>query len=208
MKGVNILWLYGNSDKENMVMALQNYQALAVMWGVEAIQKVQLGTDEVKETIQRIEQSLAMLATSPINVKTEVNTMRTNIAGLQESINESVTLAKCTNAGVETANAIIESLKTFSKDILQELKSLRNHSMQPVLSSLNRPSDMDRAQMEIQFDTTNEYLQKLRDSGGYLSDLELWELVWDFTEIYRELGGIAVALLEKGDTNLVYVNFR
>ena len=80
--------------------------------------------------------------------------------------------------------------------------------MQPVLTNLNRHSDMDRAQIEIRLDTPNEYLQKLRESGGCLSDLELWELVWDFTEIYRELGGVGVALFEKGDKNIFHAYFR
>jgi hypothetical protein len=57
---------------------------------------------------------------------------------------------------------------------------------------------MDRGMFDIKLDTLNEYLYKLRSAGSLLSDLEIWELAWDFIEIYRAFGLRAIELFEKG----------
>jgi hypothetical protein len=181
IKGVAILRQFGTSDKESMIAALQTYQTLAVMWGNEAIEKVQLGNNEIKNDVktafQHISQVLEVIATSSAHVGTEMKTMR-----------------------VET-NAGIEAIKTLSNDILREIQEIRNESGYPVLSVIKRSSDIDRAQIEIKLDTTTEYIQKVRGAGGYLSDLEVWELVWDFIEIYREYGAVVLDHLEEGSNS-------
>ena len=91
---------------------------------------------------------------------------------------------------METTSADLNAIKSITGDVAAmrtELELLRS-GLTFTSSMLNRQSDMDRGHLEIKLDTLEEYLEKIRSTGGRTTDQKRWEMVWDFLEAYRVFG--------------------
>jgi hypothetical protein len=96
-------------------------------------------------------------------------------------------------------------IESMLRTVTQVVRSLRGEFGFRVLRTIGDDA-MDRGMLDIKLDTLNEYLYKLRSAGSLLSDLETWELAWDFIEIYRAFGLHAVELFEKGTRTLTLIS--
>jgi hypothetical protein len=91
---------------------------------------------------------------------------------------------------METTSADLKAIKSITGDVAAmrtELELLRS-GLNFKNSMLNRQSDMDRGHLEIKLDTLGEFLEKIRSTGGRITDLERWEILMDFLEVYRVVG--------------------
>jgi hypothetical protein len=140
---------------------------------------------------EQISASLSVIAADVSQVKEA----HKDISELQNSVGKTSTAVEQVKTAVEDVNL---SLATLRREILNEIYAFRDQSPYPTLTAISRSSDMDRADLGIKLDTLNEYLTKLRLGKGTLSDLEIWELTWDFVEIYRQFGEVAVEMVLKG----------
>ena len=199
IKGLTVLRPYGESDKKNITCALQRYQTQAILWGNEALYKI-LGLSQslkgqLREAVEQISDNLSVIATGSLDVKREVVTLNSGVVGLGESMDNATTMIQRATKQMESTNLRLESL---SHEMMKEIRALRVQSVCPAIGLISRKSDMDRARIDLKLDSLNEYLSKLRSGGGTLSDLEIWELAWDFVEIYREFGASVVNMIEEG----------
>jgi hypothetical protein len=88
---------------------------------------------------------------------------------------------------METTGADLNVITGDVAAMRTELQLLRS-GLNFTSSMLNRQSDMDRGNLEIKLDTLGEFLEKIRSTGGRTTDLERWEIIWDFLEVYRVVG--------------------
>jgi hypothetical protein len=199
MKALYMWRLYGRSDKGNLITALQAYQTITLLSASDVLGKFHkehgIFSDDCHFAFNQIHSNISALAADVSVVGNEVKGLQVGIIDLQSTVGKTATAIGEVKGQIERTNSAIEA---FARDVLKEVQALRQQSTYPVLGVIDRTSNLDRARLDVKLDTLNEYLHKLRASDGVLGDLEIWELAWDFLEIYRQFGACALELVEGG----------
>lgn len=205
VKAVSVIRLDGHSEFERLEKALDAYQRLAALWGTEALTKVQrenkIMNSDLQAAIGEISCNLAVAKKDSGVVEDQVEKLRHSVSALQTNMEQTSSAVQLMAGRAEHMHIVFESMP---RNVTQEVQSLRAEFGFHALRGLGYDA-MDRGTLDIKLNTLNEYLQKLRSTGSLLSDLEVWELAWDFIEIYRAFGTRAIELLEKGTRALTLI---
>jgi hypothetical protein len=225
VKASTCLQLYGRSCKEDMLLAMQEFQTRAAIQFSVAIEEFRsrLGPAGISEDVQHVldpfmeritllvlgkRQSIQSI--DPQSLKDNLEEMFSALRGLGELLQysnhelqsairtiEKRVLSAVPVSGrpvmechIDAVTAMIEVPERLA-DIKKEIALLRSSLQFPVIDPISRGSAIEVPVFEIKMDTAEEYLRRVRQSGSFTTDQDIWELVWDYLEFYRTYGRLS-----------------
>jgi hypothetical protein len=110
----------------------------------------------------------------------------------KDNLSETVAAVRRVEEQVRRTRSELQVIKGFPGDLTEirkELKFINSSLKLSAHASLERRSNLDRADLEIKGETVESYFRRLYSSGGAPSEQDLWELIWDFLQADRVCKG-------------------
>jgi len=193
LKGITILRLYGSSDKDDFLVALQEYQSRAALIGSLAVSNVLSKADrgditsEFETALLSITSALTALGCNMTQTENQLRSIKTAIELVDGKIGASLTHLLEINSEVKRSNDALCNLKaTFQNAMKEELTLFRERL--PLCDFLVTPGQLDRGDLEIDLGCMKGYLESIVQGNGWPSDLDIWECIWDVKETVHLLG--------------------
>jgi hypothetical protein len=221
IKGISVLRLYGSSDKDDLLVALQEYQSRAALIGGVALNNVLLQTSrggmtqELERSLVSITNALTTLGYDMSQTENEIRRISRTIEEVDGKIDATLNQLSEISCDVKKTNDAFYNLKTTLQDAMKEELVLFRESL-PVRGLLNPLGCVDRGILEMDLGTMKGYLESIVQGGGWPSDLDIWECIWDVVETVHlwapfvagsmgsleEVGTVGVDV--SGDSHVVY----
>jgi hypothetical protein len=180
LASVSGLCLHGNTFKEELIMALQDYQTRAAMYGNGVVEKVlrlvssDKITTEVRTSLLPIVAALEMLHNHTSKTSEELTSVAHKIDSALAILNESHEGTRKSNAEVQIS---VNELRRDFGEFRSSLPAIRAFETGPI----------ERSSLVIDC-TMREFLEKMKREGVWLSDQEIWECVWGVAETFKLFG--------------------
>jgi hypothetical protein len=105
---------------------------------------------------------------------------------------------------VQNSSAFGRERELAFESLRTEVQSFR--SLLPVIATLSRRSDLDRAVPVTEQNVAWEYLTQLRLQGMHPTELDIYEMMWDFMEVYRQFGSDVMTQVVSGSDSETRIN--
>lgn len=174
------LRLHGNSLKEELIMALQDYQTRAAMDGNRIVEEVlrlvssDKNATEVRTSLLPIVAALKILHNNTSKTSEELTLVTHKLDYALAIFNESHEGTRKSNADVQ--NSVNELRRDFG-EFRSSLPAIRAFETGPI----------KRSSLVIDC-TMREFLENMKRDGVWLSDQEIWECVWGVAETFKLFG--------------------
>ena len=157
--------------KDQMMIALQNYQTRTIVSGYVTIEKIALGQTNISEKVEGVSRTiLENLAT----LTADVGQLRIEEQGKKEKASEQ-----------RQENASTDLLcKALTETFRAEIATLRVETANS--ASVIRRCDMDRPDLLIDYGTMAMYLSEIRENGGWTSQQDMWECFYDIAQVWLQ----------------------
>jgi len=184
VKGVTVLRLYGGSDKDDLMAALQEYQTRAALIGSVAVNAVlsQVNRDRITEDVQSsllsITSGLTGLGYNMTQTENRLRSIITTIEAVDGKMDVTLSQLSEISCEVKRSNALFSDFKAERRDVMSEKRAVVRE-YRPVCGHLNPLGQLDRGDLEVDYGTMKGYLESIVQGGGWTSDLDIVECLWD-----------------------------
>jgi hypothetical protein len=221
IKGLTVLQLSGSSDKDDLLVALQEYQSRAAFIGSVVLNTVLLQlnrglvTSELEASFLSITSALTALGYNMTQTENQLRSINIAIEGIDAKMDTTLNQLSEINHIATRSNEAFRDLRTTFQEVMREELALVRESL-PVRETLLNPlGRADRGDLNMDFGSMKGYLESIVQGNGWPSDLDVWECICDVVETVnllgcsvagsrsRDLGGTVTAKVSRKG-NIVY----
>jgi len=209
VKGITVLRLYGGTDKDDLLVALQEYQSRTAMISSAAVDKVLQNsnggmTPELEASLRSITGALSTLGYNMTQTENQIQCISRAIKGVDGKMDATMTQLSEIGRRVESSSDSFANLKATLQDALkEELAGFRTSLCD--LGLLNPLSQVDRSDLELDFGSMKGYLQSIVQGNAWTSDLDVWECIWDVVDTVHLFGPLVGQLMKSDLTRIGFV---
>jgi hypothetical protein len=219
IKGITVLQLYGSSDKDDFLVALQEYQTHVGIIETAAINEFlshasrSVVTPELESLGLSITSALTALGHNMTQTENQFRSINSAIEGVDGKMDAALSQLSDISCEVKRSNNAVHDLRAMLKDTMKGERALARENV-PVRGLFTTLGQVDRCDLQVDFGTMKWYLESIVQGGGWPSDLDVWECICDVVETVSLLGSSAgsrsrdfsdtVAVEAAGNGNIVY----
>lgn len=187
-QGITVLRLYGGSDKDDLMVALQEYQSRAALLGSVAVNDVVLRisstggiTADIQSSLLSITSGLNGLGYNMTQTEDRLRNILSEIKTVDGKMD--VTMNQIAEIGndVKRSNEAWCNVTDTIRDMIKEEGALFRESLS-LRGLLNPLGRVERGDIEVNLGSMKDYLESIVQGNGWPSDLDIWECVWDVAE--------------------------
>jgi len=192
VKGITVLRLYGGTDKDDLLVALQEYQSRAAMISSAAVDTVLRNSNgrmapELEGSLRSITGALTTLGYNMTQTENQIQCISRTIKGVDGKMDATMTQVAEIRSTVERSNDRFGNLKATVQDAMKEELACFRTSLCG-LGLFNPLSQVDRSDLALDFGSMKTYLQSIVQGKAWPSDLEIWECIWDVVQTVHMFG--------------------